>query len=175
MEEIIYPFPNLRPHGSAIEIWEWMSNFIPNYWATGFHITKVKLLWNHLVFIIMIPILERHFIEWLSKLHRFHIFHLRDYYLVEICDVICAEFNLRDQHQTITWTYSDLLYLRNKNFNQNECWFKKMHLKMSSAKWQPFCWHLNMLWSFGTILCSGSIHWFSFVSTFRADSRLVPS
>ena len=27
-DEIFYPFPNLT--GAAIEVWEWISNFIPN-------------------------------------------------------------------------------------------------------------------------------------------------
>ena len=51
--------------------------------------------------------------------------------------------NLSHCWNTVNWT------LRNKlqwNFNRNsDISFQKMHLKVSSAKWQPFCFGLNVL------------------------------
>ena len=49
------------------------------------------------------------------------------------------------QCQAITWTNTDLLWMRPLGTNFSEIWieiqkfsFTKMHLKMSSAKWRPF-------------------------------------
>ena len=49
-------------------------------------------------------------------------------------------------HQAITWTNADLLSIRPLVMNFSEIWIKtqnfsfiKMHLKMLSAKWLPFC------------------------------------
>ena len=54
--------------------------------------------------------------------------------------------------QAIIWTKAGLLPFKplanefNWNLNQNKAFsFKKMHLKMWSAKWQPFCLSLNVL------------------------------
>ena len=53
--------------------------------------------------------------------------------------------------QAITWTNSDILSIRPLRTNFSEIWIKiqnfsfmKTHLKMSSAKWQPFCLSLNV-------------------------------
>ena len=50
------------------------------------------------------------------------------------------------RRQAITWTNTDLLSIRLLGTNFSETWFEiqnfsytKMHLKMSSAKWRPFC------------------------------------
>ena len=49
-------------------------------------------------------------------------------------------------HQAITWTIADLMPIEPLRTHLNEIWiklqwfqFKKMHLKLLSAKWQPFC------------------------------------
>ena len=47
----------------------------------------------------------------------------------------------------------------------NTCSFKKMHLKMSSAKWRPFCLGLDGLNNIGLLLPSESYMTFTFVST----------
>ena len=39
-DEITYPFPNINA-GAAIEVWEWISNFQPAYWACDF----LSMLW----------------------------------------------------------------------------------------------------------------------------------
>ena len=56
------------------------------------------------------------------------------------------------RHQAITWYNADLLSngLEGTNFTEilNEIQtfsFHKIHLKMLSAKWQPFCFNLNIL------------------------------
>ena len=69
--------------------------------------------------------------------------------------------------QAITWTIADLLLIEPLGTNVSEIWkeiptfsFKKMHLKMSSGKWRPFCLGLNVLrmslthWIPGTCSCN---------------------
>ena len=55
------------------------------------------------------------------------------------------------RRQAIIWTYEEILLIRpyGTNFSAiligNQTFsFKKMHLKMSSAKWRPFCLGLNV-------------------------------
>ena len=57
-----------------------------------------------------------------------------------------------DRRQAIIWTNAGLLLIGPLGTNFSEILseihafsFKKMHLKMSSAKWRPFCLGLNML------------------------------
>ena len=56
------------------------------------------------------------------------------------------------RHQAIIWSNAGLLLIRHLGTNFSEILigiqtfsFKKMHLKMSSAKWRPFCLGLNEL------------------------------
>ena len=56
-----------------------------------------------------------------------------------------------DRHQTIIWTNARILLIRTLGTNFSEILneiqkfsFKKMHLKISSAKWRPFCLDLNV-------------------------------
>ena len=57
-----------------------------------------------------------------------------------------------DRRQAIIWTNTGMLLIRTLGTNFSEILseihifsFKKMHLKMSSAKWRPFCHGLNVL------------------------------
>ena len=57
---------------------------------------------------------------------------------------------LPERRQTITWTNADLL-LKPLGTNSSEIWIriqqfsgKKMNLKISPAKWQPFCLGLHV-------------------------------
>ena len=56
------------------------------------------------------------------------------------------------RRQAIIWTYDVILLIRSlgANFSEISCEmltfsFKKMHLKLSSVKWRPFCLGLNVL------------------------------
>ena len=56
------------------------------------------------------------------------------------------------RRQAIIWTNAGILLIRTLGTNFSEILskiatfsFKKMHLKMSSAKWRPFCLGLNVL------------------------------
>ena len=56
------------------------------------------------------------------------------------------------RHQAIIWTNAGILLIRHMETNCSEIsieiyisLFKKMHLKMSSGKWQPFYLSLNVL------------------------------
>ena len=57
-----------------------------------------------------------------------------------------------DRRQVIIWTNAGILLIGPLGTNFNEILieihiisFKKMHLRMSSAKWRPFCLGLNVL------------------------------
>ena len=57
-----------------------------------------------------------------------------------------------DQHQAIIWSNDEILLIGPLGTNFNEILIgsqtfslKKMHLKMSSGKWRPFCLSLNVL------------------------------
>ena len=57
-----------------------------------------------------------------------------------------------DRCQAIFWTNAEILLIEPMGTNFSEIWIgiqlfslKKMHLKMSSAKWRPFCLCLNMV------------------------------
>ena len=58
------------------------------------------------------------------------------------------------RHQAIIWTNAGILLIRTLGTNFSEILliceilafsFKKMHLKLSSAKWRPFCHSFNVL------------------------------
>ena len=58
------------------------------------------------------------------------------------------------QREAIIWTNAGILLIGTLGTNFSENWieilvfsFKKMHLKMSSEKWQQFCLGLNVLMS----------------------------
>ena len=57
-----------------------------------------------------------------------------------------------ERHQAIIWTNAGILLIGPLGTNFSEIlieiltfWFKKMRLKVSSAKWRPFCLGLNVL------------------------------
>ena len=59
---------------------------------------------------------------------------------------------LPDRHQAIIWTNAGILLIRTSGTNFSEklseihiVSFTKMNLKVSSAKWRPFCLGLNVL------------------------------
>ena len=62
------------------------------------------------------------------------------------------------RHQAIIWTNDGILLIRPLGTNFSEILFgiqtfsfNKMHLKMSSAKWRPFCLGLNVLTHWGRV------------------------
>ena len=67
-----------------------------------------------------------------------------------------------DRRQAITWTNAGILLTGPLGTNLSEIWskiltFKKMRLKVYSAKWRPFCLGLNLLIPVGA---AGSSCWF---------------
>ena len=56
------------------------------------------------------------------------------------------------RRQAIIWTNAEILFIGPLGTNSSEIFieiytfsFKKMHLKMSSGEWRPFCFGLNVL------------------------------
>ena len=69
--------------------------------------------------------------------------------MTQIC---VSRLTITGRRQAIIWTNAGILLIRplGTNFNEiligNQTFsFKKIHLKMSSAKWRPFCLGLNVL------------------------------
>ena len=67
---------------------------------------------------------------------------------------------LPGRHEAIIWTNAVMLLIQTSKANFSEILseihtfsFKKMHLKMSSGKWRPFCLCLNVLIPCVCILC----------------------
>ena len=65
------------------------------------------------------------------------------------------------RHQAIIWTNAGILLIGPLGINFNETSIeihtfslKKIHLKLSSGKWRPFCLGLNVLIVFGCSVCS---------------------
>ena len=71
------------------------------------------------------------------------------------------------RHQALFWTIAGILSIRTLGTNFNEILseihtfsFKKMHLKMLSAKWRPICLSLNMLNTLTTETLKGCFYGF---------------
>ena len=87
---------------------------------------------------------------------------------------------LPDRHQAIIWTNAGILLFRPLGTNFNEILieihiisFKKIHLKMSSGKWRPFCLGLNV-----SLCPNEAIRWHRSGSTLAqvmASCQMAPS
>ena len=84
------------------------------------------------------------------------------------------------RRQAIIWTNAGILLIGPLGTNFSEISiaietfsFKKMHLKMSSAKWRPFCLGLNVLTRFGLVTPNGNIDlWINIGSGNHSDGLL---
>ena len=70
------------------------------------------------------------------------------------------------RRQAIIWTNAGILLIRPLGRNFSEIWigiqtfsFKKKYLKMSSAKWRPFCLGLNVLPHLGQVMNRYILRW----------------
>ena len=103
----------------------------------------------------------------------FHITakHILSHWMTHICvsklTIIGSDNGLLPGRcQAIIWTYTGILLIGPLGTNFNEILikihifsFKKMHLKMSSGKWRPFCLGLNMLTVIGLWACKFFVSW----------------
>ena len=120
---------------------------------------RQAIIWTN-VGILSIGTLGTNFIEILSKIHQFHsrkctLTHWGR--VTHICisklTVIGSDNGLSPgRRQAIIWTNAGILLIGStgKNFNAifieiHTFSFTKIHLKMSSGKWRPFCLGLNVL------------------------------
>ena len=122
--ETTYQFPNLD--GAAIEVCQRINNFIPYF--TGVACDNLSMLvlthWGRVLHICV------------SKL-----------------TTIGSDNGLAPgRRQAIIWTNAGILLIRPLGTNFSEISidiqtfsFKKIHFKMSSGKWRPFCLGLNVL------------------------------
>ena len=84
-----------------------------------------------------------------------------------------------DRRQAIIWTNAGILLIGPLGTYFSEILtgiqtfsFRKMHLKMSSAKWRPFCLGFNVLTTKSDILISKS-RWLSLVQNYTGFSKWV--
>ena len=83
------------------------------------------------------------------------------------------------RRQAIIWTNAGILLIWTLRRNFSEIVivipifsFKKMHLKISSGKWWPFCIGLNLLTAI--ILLTRSIHWAFYVESSCPSDKSFP-
>ena len=138
---ITYPFPNFN--GCTIEVWEWINNFSLQF--TGHVITYPW--WDKIK-----PCLYKgpglRFL-WITLTHWGRVTHI----CVSKLTIIGSDNGLSpERRQAIIWTNAGILLMGPLETNFNEILIgihtfslKKMHFKMSSAKWRPFCFGLNVL------------------------------
>ena len=81
-----------------------------------------------------------------------HWCRLMDTYINKLTITGSGNALLPDRHKAFTWTNAEILLIGTLGTNFSDILiaiktfqFMKMHLKMSSAKWQPFCLGLNVL------------------------------
>ena len=122
-DEITYQFSNFN--GSNVEVWECVCNFHPNLYVGCAYWSMLRLThWGRVTHICV------------SKLN-----------------IIASDNGLSPgRRQAIIWTDAGILLIGPLGANFSEisigiqtCSFKKMHLKMSSAKGRLFCLGLNVL------------------------------
>ena len=84
-----------------------------------------------------------------------------------------------DRRQAIMWTNAGILLIRPSGTNFSEILiaidvfsFKKIYLKMSSAKWRPFCLGLNVLTAFSGCSKDTVIDIISFQLNFNRSSYI---
>ena len=90
---------------------------------------------------------------WLRNLHSWTHWGPVTHICVGTLTIIVSENGLSPgRRQAIIWTNAGILLTGPQGTNFSEILtgiqafsFKKMHLKMSSAKWRPFCFGLNVL------------------------------
>ena len=90
-----------------------------------------------------------------SNAHNFHLTHwgrVTHMYVKKLTIIGSVNGLLLSRHQAIIWTSARILLIRTLGRNLNEIFseihtfsLKKMHMKMSSAKWWPSCPGLNVL------------------------------
>ena len=87
------------------------------------------------------------------------------------------------RRQAIIWTNAGILFIRPLGTKFSEILFRnqtfsfnKIHLKMSSAKWGPFCLGLNELTnSFAAFIWKLQCHWLKYRIATSVSSRFNPS
>ena len=89
------------------------------------------------------------FVKWFPLTHWGRVTHIST---SKLAIIDSGNVLLPGQHQAIIWTNAGILFIGPLGTNFNEILveiyifsFKKMHLKMSSGKWRPFCRDLNVL------------------------------
>ena len=106
----------------------------------------------------------------LNSTHRGRVTHI----CVGNLTIIGADNGLSPgRRQAITWTNVGILLIGPLGTNFSEILigihtvsFKKIHLKMSSAKWRPFCFGLNVLSNVTSRLTGESVHFNSHPGSF---------
>ena len=105
-------------------------------------------------------ILPSHYlIKGMTLTHWGRVTHI---YVSKLAVIIGSDNGLSPgRRQAITWTNAGILLIRTLGTNISEILckhhvfsYKKMHLKMSSGKWRPFCLGLNVLKRYFTSLYS---------------------
>ena len=152
-DEITYPLPNFK--GSTIEVWEWISNFIPHYIMDDIILYGwCDVMNNHGILTVSTYYDNKHYlcksVSWRDSM-------LTHYGLVMLRDKInlhqhCFMWRLAAwQHQAITWNNINLLSIgrtwkyismkfqvKSKNLHSRKCFWNFTYL-MSAILSRPQC------------------------------------
>ena len=129
--------------------------------------------------LLVSTVLTKYSLYWITLIQKCYIHrqkHLRKLHLIKMTQllthrggvtamhvskltILCSDNGLLSgQCQAIFWTNAGILLIRPLGTHFSEIWskhhtllFKKTHLKMSSAKWQPSCLCLNVLKGWNTV------------------------
>ena len=151
------------------DLTHWVSNLTiigsDNGLSPGRH---QAIIWTN-AGILIIQTLRTNLTEILSEIHTFSFKKMHFKVPSVMCRLFCSSFNdlthwvsnltiigsdnglSPGRHQAIIWTNAGILIIQTLRTNLTEILseihtfsFKKMHLKMLSAKWRPFCLSLNV-------------------------------
>ena len=124
-----------------------------HFTSKSFEIVQIRRIYDHLVFAMVIPIpVSRHlyiesgpwcFMEVSNLTHWGRVTHI----CVSNLTIIGSDNGVSPgRRQAIIWTNAGILLIWTLVINFSEIFseihafsFKKMHLRMSSVKWRPFC------------------------------------
>ena len=134
------------------ECWNWRHQYLKNVWywrhKWGKLICGVNEN-NQNIIILIWNIYSGNLFLWRLLTHWGRVTHI----CVSKQTIIGSDNGLSPgRHQAICWTNAEILLIGTLGTNFSEILigiqifaFKKIHLKMSSAKWRPFCLDLNVL------------------------------
>ena len=124
------------------------------------HLNWISIQWGDAVFVSELSKYRSQVFQWMLLTHWGRV----TYICVSDLTIIGSDKDLSPgRRQAIIWTNSGILLIGPLGINLSEILnkiytfsFKKMHLKMWSEKWRPFCLSLNVVKQLGLVMPYGN-------------------